>query len=173
LVRRPNSPRRPLVAQLVGRGTEASRLKTLVSALGEGHGGTALIEGPAGIGKTRLIEYILPLASAAGAATAFGSADPLGTRRPFNAVLSIIRSLQADGPNSADQLTRYLEIVNDGVEPMAFIPPGSARVQVIETLIAELEQRTRTPLLLVVEDLHWADDASLSALRAAVRLRLG
>lgn len=167
--RRAGKSSRRLIAGLVGRTGELAVLERLVDDVGRGRGGAALIEGPAGIGKTRLVEAALDLADGARVGVAFARADPRGAGRPFHLMLGIAAAFQ-DGDDAAADLARFLDDVSVRSDSGALGPPGSARVQVIEQLVAELEQRCRSPLIIAVEDLHWADEASLAALRVAVRL---
>jgi len=158
------------VAPLVGRDTERAILDDALGRLIEGRGGAILIEGDAGIGKTRLVESLLWAADTRGHTTAFAAADPIQARRPFELARALAASLRYDDDTPDEAINELLESVRHRSSTVALAPPGSARVAVIEALVGELESRARSPLVLVTEDLHWADEASLAALGAVLPL---
>ncbi len=156
-------------AALRGRVDEMRLLADIVRGLDHGSGSAVLLEGPAGIGKTRLVEAVLEEAGAAGWATAFATAEPLAVRRPFHLARSLAAGLGGAAGMDRD-MDVLLEAVRDRAGAVPLAPPGSARVAVIEAIVEELERQAVAPLVLAIEDLHWADDASLAALRAGLVL---
>ena len=68
---------------LVGRDEELRRLKTALAAMAAGHGGTVLITGEAGIGKSRLVREAVAGAGARGAAVLAGRSVAGGVPTPF------------------------------------------------------------------------------------------
>jgi len=115
----------------------------------------ALITGQAGIGKTRLVEDLC--ASAADALVLTGESAPLaGTALaygPFAAALRDHAGWLLEDDQSGDMLSRRHRLF----------------VRVLEVLT---ELTAGTPVLLVLEDMHWADESSLELLGfLAVRLR--
>ncbi|MGY6026816.1 AAA family ATPase [Streptomyces spinosirectus] len=136
--------------RLVGRAREAAALTDAVRASGAGHAGVVLVEGPAGIGKTALVEHVL--AQHAGQA----------------AVLRVSGvSWESDVPlGIAGQLLRY--------DPAGGAPPdANAPGAVLDTGRLLRRQwvalQQREPLVVVIDDAHWADVQSLHAVGSAVR----
>jgi DNA-binding CsgD family transcriptional regulator len=99
-----------------------------LAAAREGTGGTVLVEGEAGSGKTSLVR-----AAVGGATTWWGWCDPLATPRPLGPLLDIA--------------------------PVAGI---TVHDDLFTTYDAVLAAARREPVVIVVEDLHWADDATLT-----------
>jgi ATP/maltotriose-dependent transcriptional regulator MalT len=137
---------------LVGRDREAAYLRGLLSDTAAGSGGCAVVTGPAGIGKTRLLAEaerqarLLGLAVGSGRATELDRAAPLATL--MSALLNVEPQpvdLSALKDHQGDRLW-YVERVGDVLE----------------------EYVSRRPLLIVVDDLHWIDELSALALRILV-----
>ncbi|MGZ4617469.1 MAG: ATP-binding protein [Frankiaceae bacterium] len=112
-----------------------------------GNGSAALVHGEAGIGKTSLVRAFLHEVEGH-ARLLVGACDDLRTPRP----LGPFRDASADGAGALAQALR------DG-----------DRDAIYSAVTRELSERT--PTVLVVEDVHWADDATLGAalLGAAAR----
>ncbi len=120
-----------------------------------------LVEGEGGIGKTRLVEEIAQEADAAGIETYVGRAEELERSRPFGALAHALRGL---GPQIRDLLWGTTD------HGLAGAAPSAGETRVVESLLDVIEQRAiRRPVLICVEDLHWADPATLLFLRAATR----
>jgi DNA-binding CsgD family transcriptional regulator/tetratricopeptide (TPR) repeat protein len=164
----------PIVSPtLVGR---ADQLAALDAALAEARGGqpaAVLIGGEAGVGKSRLVNEFGERARQAGARVLTGDCLELGADglpfAPFTSVLrGLVRDLGADGvaellPSGATrELARLLPEFGGPAGPDR--PAGSddgagaARARLFEQMLVLLEQLAgRGPLVLVIEDLHWAD----------------
>jgi DNA-binding CsgD family transcriptional regulator len=130
----------------------------LVTALAQGHGGVLVIEGPPGIGKSRLLTEVMTLADKAGVRTLFGEAFEYQQTVPFFSLF--MATLRADPPiGDADALRRL---------------GGSAdlRYWVVHDLAdAIYAAAAQTPLAIVLEDIHWADNGTLLALRSLATAR--
>ena len=88
-----------------GRAGELNVIGALVTALVQGHGGVLVIEGPAGIGKSRLLTEVMALADKSGVRTLFGEAFEYQQTVPFFALF--MATLRADPPiGDADALRR-------------------------------------------------------------------
>ena len=111
-------------------------------AVSEG-GRLVFVEGEAGIGKSSLLRAFRE-AVPDSSTTLLGACDPLSTPRPLGALLDVAAEL---GP-AFDACLRA----------------GAARDTMLATLFAALARRDRE-LILMIEDLHWADEATLDALR--------
>ena len=156
----------------VGRRPELETLRGLLDRAVAGEGQVALIEGEAGIGKTRLLAEALGPAEARGVEVLRGSADELERDRPFWLIAGAI-GLE---PASAD--ARKAEIAGLLVSR----PHGSAKdaaavgdlgFRITDAVVGLVEElASRAPLAIALEDLHWADVSTLRVVRALGR-RIG
>src|ERR1700754_2181863 len=140
-----------------GRAGELKVIGARVTALSQGRGGVLVIEGPPGIGKSRLLTEVMALADKGGVRTLFGEAFEYQQTVPFFALF--MATLHADPPvGDADALRRL---------------GGSAdlRYWVVHDLADAIHAAAaQTPLVILLEDIHWADNGTLLALRSlAVR----
>ena len=88
-----------------GRAGELKVIGALVTALVQGRGGVLVIEGPPGIGKSRLLTEVMALADKAGVRTLFGEAFEYQQTVPFFSLF--MATLRADPPvGDADALRR-------------------------------------------------------------------
>ena len=144
----------------VGREPELAALASDVDAAYRGHGRVVVIEGEAGIGKTRLVEQSLE--SVVGVVRR-GVADELGGRRPFGVVVDAL------GIDLREARLGRLLLTSTGVQESA--SSGDLEFRVSEALLSHTEDLCSDgPLILVVEDLHWADSSSLVFLARLTRL---
>jgi DNA-binding CsgD family transcriptional regulator/tetratricopeptide (TPR) repeat protein len=157
-------------ATLVGRDAELAQLVERVEDLVSGAGATVLIEGEPGIGKSSLVKAVVKIAEQRGCQIYWAAADELGQKLPLQPLLDALRAREsADEPRLATVL-RLLhgEITNSVADPTA------AASEQILTLMAEL--CSSIPTILVVDDLQWADLATISVwgwlARSAGRLPL-
>jgi hypothetical protein len=141
-----------------GRAGELKVIGGLVTALVQGHGGVLVIEGPPGIGKSRLLTELMALADKSGVRTLFGETFEYQQTAPFFSLF--MATLRADPPvGDADALRRL---------------GGSAdlRYWVVHDLVdAIYASAAQTPLAIVLEDIHWADNGTLLALRSLATAR--
>jgi DNA-binding CsgD family transcriptional regulator len=136
---------------LRGRETELARLDELVASAREGAGGVVVVEGPAGIGKSRLLAEASHHAAAANLLVASGRADELDRVTSWGMLLRALSSSDPPIMTSAD-----LDSLRDLTDQ---------RLAVVERMRAALEQAAASrPVLVVLDDLQWADSASLLAL---------
>jgi DNA-binding CsgD family transcriptional regulator len=143
---------------LVGRVAEVVALDGLRAAAARGSGATALLTGEAGIGKTAVVEEAVERAEAAGVVVLTGRASPDEGAPAFWPWLRLLSS-------GVDGLSPGLLTLSDEGEPAA-----AARFRAIRDVIHALQAAAATtPLLLVLEDLHWADPASMNLLSALSR----
>ena len=144
----------PLVTPPIrGRAGELKMIGALLTALVQGRGGVLVIEGPPGIGKSRLLTEVMALADKSGVRTLFGEAFEYQQTVPFFSLF--MATLRADPPvGDADALRRL---------------GGSAdlRYWVVHDLADAIHAAAaQTPLAIVLEDIHWADNGTLLALRS-------
>jgi DNA-binding CsgD family transcriptional regulator len=141
-----------------GRAGELKVIAASVTALVGGHGGVLVIEGPPGIGKSRLLTEVMALADKGGVRTLFGEAFEYQQTVPFFSLF--MATLGADPPvGDADALRRL---------------GGSAdlRYWVVSDLADAIHAAAaQIPLAIVLEDIHWADNSTLLALRSLATAR--
>jgi DNA-binding NarL/FixJ family response regulator len=154
---------------LVGRLPELELLEEQVGQAAAGRGGTVLVAGDAGIGKTRLVTELGARARAAGAQPLVGRCiDLVGAEVPYLPVTEAVRPLTAREDvrellGSARELRWLLPGAALGEEPTRR-RGGAARSQLglLEELLALLDTAAAAePVVLVLEDLHWADNSTL------------
>lgn len=155
---------------LIERDSELDLLGEVVEAASSGRGGALLIEGEAGIGKTRLLAHARALASAAGVRVLYATADEAETGVPLAGARVLLgraaRDVAPDGP------ARLGVLALDGAlsDPSG---PGSRTDEVVHALwwlIVELADER--PLGLFLDDAQWADELTLRLLRMAARRAL-
>ena len=167
----------------VGREREMSTLMSALDRAVAGHGGTVEIEGEPGVGKSRLLAEFAGTA-AADATIALGHCITYGRQVPNVPIVDLVRSLLGlksatsgetaeevlgdvlgpDSTNYADALGALIGIPA-ALERMANVDPATALGRTTRGLIRLVERRAaETPLVLIVEDLHWADASSLNFL---------
>jgi DNA-binding CsgD family transcriptional regulator len=135
-----------------GRTAPLLELEAALDGLRGGRGSVTLVEGAAGLGKSRLLQAAVTTASSLGVRVAAGGADPASRLRPLQPVL--------------DALTAGPQPVLDAAA-LAALPRASEGVfWVLQDLQQALEHAALSaPLLVVVDDLQWADAVTLLALR--------
>src|SRR4029077_16755191 len=136
-----------------GRAGELKVIGALLAVLVQGRGGVRGIERPPGIGKSRLVTEVMALADKSGVRTLFGEAFEYQQAVPFFALF--MATLRADPPIGAAEALRRL----GGSEDL--------RYWVVHDLADAIHgAATQTPLAIVLEDIHWADNGTLLALRS-------
>ncbi|MEX2459507.1 MAG: AAA family ATPase [Actinomycetota bacterium] len=162
-----------LLTALIGREAETAILRSRLDALADGTGGWISIAGPAGIGKTRLAHEVLQQARARGYGVAYGSARSGEGRLSYAPLIDAVRmALRAD-PTGTEHIPAELGIALPDVAVGA--PAGSAdrvasRNALFRGMLRFLQERARrTPLVVVLDDLHAADEGTLAALTYLAR----
>ncbi|MDP8929863.1 MAG: AAA family ATPase [Actinomycetota bacterium] len=178
-------------APLVGRTTELARLEEALAAVSAGRGRTALVLGEPGIGKSRLVRELQSRASELGEVQwAQGRCLSFGGNLAYHLIVDFVRSLLAlppdeHGPLSREVLAKTLEDLpgDEAVDAadlahLLGLPLEKDERQRLEALepaavqaryLASLRQLVRgvsalRPLVLVCEDVHWADPSSADLL---------
>jgi DNA-binding CsgD family transcriptional regulator/tetratricopeptide (TPR) repeat protein len=143
--------------RLCGRGRETAFLSLLVDRARAGVGAAVLVEGEQGIGKSVLLRAGFAGAAAAGLTVWWGAADEVDQPFPLGLALGCM----SDGtPEEADAYLRTGEAVLAG-------DPVQAK---IERMLTVLDQMCAvSPVLLVAENLQWADEASVATFRRLSR----
>ena len=165
----------------VGRAGELSELHTALRRAGAGRPGMLLVAGEAGVGKSRLVGKFAEQASQAGVVVAVGGAAPLtGGALPYAPVLHALRALADDhepaglGEPRVELAAVLAELTADSPAGERLSAPEVGRGRLFERLCGLLGRLGRAgPLLLVLEDLHWADSATLDFLAFLLRTLSG
>jgi DNA-binding CsgD family transcriptional regulator len=135
-----------------GRATELALLGDMLAALTAGAGNAVLIEGEQGVGKSALLQRALGGAEAQGARLLWGTADELGQQIP----LLLIRECLGDGLGRGTGPDEQLSVTPGQ------LPAGDPVLAESERLLAAVDALcVESPVILVTEDMQWADDASL------------
>ena len=152
--------------RLIGRQDELAELRAALGAAVAGRPSLALVAGESGVGKTRLVRELAAHAREAGGLVLCGESVELGEGElPYGPLLSALRPLVREGdevldalPLSArDALGRLLPGL-EGDVGLAPAADGAAQAQVFEALLTLLDSLgERAPVVLTLEDVHWAD----------------
>jgi len=140
----------------IGRPAELEELAHLIRAVQDGSGSLLLVSGDAGMGKTRLAEEAGRLARAAGLAVSWGQCAEAEGAPPYLPWTQVFNQLSAGSP-----LTR----IPDWRKPAE--EQGSRFQLFEEALEAMREVSTRSPVVVILDDVQWADAASLHLLQYA------
>jgi DNA-binding CsgD family transcriptional regulator len=157
----------PSADGLVGREAELAVAASAVRELSKGRASVLAIEGEAGIGKTRLVQSIVDDARSRDLAVFCGQAHPFERTRPFGVVAAALDlSRRSPDPRRAAIGARLA-----GRGPAApTTAAGDIQYQVVEEIVDLVETScAERPVLLVADDVHWADSASLLAISSVAR----
>jgi tetratricopeptide (TPR) repeat protein len=146
---------------LMGREREQTILRDQLTTMLGGQGSLVLIGGEAGIGKTTLVEDLTIEAEEQGCLVLWGHAYDLSVTPPYGPWLEIVRGYPRE--ETLPPLPSFIG------SPEAMAALGSSErliAEVVGFFVAVARQR---PLILVLDDLHWFDPASLELVRALAR----
>ncbi|HYQ67550.1 BTAD domain-containing putative transcriptional regulator [Actinophytocola sp.] len=143
---------------LVGREPELARVRALVDDVAAGAGRCLWLEGEMGIGKSALVATALAWAESAGCQIAHAAADELGQRFPLRLVLDAL-GVDTDSPDPR-RATVATTLRDRAAQPM--LAGGDPVVALIDELLTLVKTLCADgPLVLALDDLHWADEASM------------
>jgi len=166
----------PVLAEstpFVGRDEERAEMRRLMEQAIAGHGSIILIRGEPGVGKTRLAHELVLEARARGMGDQIGRCYEMEGAPPYIPYVEMMQNaMRADpatfraalGENAGEvaKILPELRRVYDDIPPPLELPPEQERLYLFNSMLEFLERVTRVaPLLLVLDDLHWADDATL------------
>src|SRR5689334_20394816 len=143
--------------QWVGRGEELTVVRAGVEALSRGEGSLIWVEGEPGIGKSSLVAEALAAGSAPGWDIGWGIAGKLTERLPLRVMLDCL----GVRPGSPDPRRAHAADLLRSLRQGLFAN-GDASVTGIELLVGLVDELSAAaPAVIVLDDLQWADDASL------------
>jgi DNA-binding CsgD family transcriptional regulator/tetratricopeptide (TPR) repeat protein len=146
-----------LAGALVGRDSELAMLVRLVREAAAGRGTPVLIEGEPGIGKSALVRAALAEAADAGCAVFWGAGDELGQVLPL---LPLLEALRVREPSANPRRDTIVALLRGEVAADRGTDVSAALAEQLLALVAE--QCAAAPTILVVDDLQWADQASIT-----------
>ncbi|MGB1581272.1 MAG: AAA family ATPase [Nevskiales bacterium] len=169
-----------LLRPFVGRESELEHLNKALASAAAGQLQTVFVTGEAGVGKTRLVDQFLSHSQGKQPGLMVGRGQCVefhGASEPFLPVLEAlgrllrqpqatehVKTLERYAPNWLIQLPALLD--EGEVEALAQRISGSARERLFRELTEVLEQISKDqPLILVLEDLHWADMSTIEAIK--------
>ena len=165
---------------LIGRSTELGRLVAALEGARAGDGRAVLVGGEAGVGKTRLITELTDLARADGAIVLVGGCLVLGDgAHPYAPFAEALRGLirraapevleEVLGP-ARGELARLVPDLGPAMDPVTSDASGSAQSRLFELVLGVMERlAARSTVVLVIEDLHWADRSTRDLIAFLVR----
>lgn len=176
--------REPLLgaAELVGRESETAQLLTALKDAVDGRGQAVLLGGESGIGKSRLLEELRTRAMVGGAKVLWVQCNS-GSGADLGIFADALRLLCLDDPPEALAASVLTSLIPDlpallgrPVPELPIIDAEAARLRLLTTVEAAL-LRPQQPLVLLIEDLHWARPDAIELLsrisqRIATRPRL-
>lgn len=159
-------------AKLVGRERELQRLEDALDHTIGGQSSMWLVAGESGVGKSRLVEELRTLALVKGLLVMRGLADRVGSR-PYELWLPILRWIAILLEDLTDDDIEFLSRFISDLDTLVTIDfprnlskefkPEAIRDYII-TLLRRLTEQQQRPILIILEDLHWAGDESLQLL---------
>jgi DNA-binding CsgD family transcriptional regulator len=157
---------------LVGRHAEMAHISGLLGRAAQGSGELLLIEGEAGIGKTRVLDEALVVAQGFGFTVIHCHGEELERRRPFGILaegLGLDRRSPDDQRAAIGRLLAGSAPADAGQSP--FVVAAEAEFRITEAILVLVEDLCAPrPVALAVEDLQWADPSSLTVLHRLGRL---
>ena len=159
--------------QTVGRESELQRLEAALGVLGEGSSACVALEGEPGIGKTRLLAELTALATKRGHLALSGTAAEFEQDVPFGVWVNTLDSHLAEQDAGWD--AALLEELGGIFPSLRGRGAGDSTVaderyrahRAVRALLELLAERR--PVVLVLDDLHWSDRASIELLAALMR----
>jgi DNA-binding CsgD family transcriptional regulator len=142
---------------LVGRNSELALLTGLIRQVARGRGGSVLIEGEPGIGKSTLVRAALAEAPEGGCQVFWGAGDELGQALPL---LPFLDALRVREPSANPRRNTIVQLLRGEVSTDRGADVPAVLAEQLLALVAE-ECAVR-PTIVVIDDLQWADPASVT-----------
>ena len=170
----------------VGRGKEMARLRAKLDDARAGHGGLVMLVGEPGIGKSRTIEEFAEQARAGGAQVLTGRCFEGEWAPPYAPFVEAIAgyakdadpdALRADLGYGASPVARLVPSLHERIpdigEPVP-LNPDEERFRLLDAVSQFIiATSARAPVVLVLDDLHWADGGTIAMLRHVARFLPG
>ncbi len=180
------------LSPLIGRDAEEALLRDRWHRVQRGEGQVVVVRGEAGIGKSHLVQRFRAHGAGSAARCVVGRCSPPTQHSAFHPVIDIVQQLAGIRPEvsasiqqqqlegllvachlapstHAPRLATLLSIPCDTPDSTVALTPDRQRQQTLETL-ETLWQRlaAQQPLLIIIEDLHWADPSTIDVLNRLI-----
>ena len=153
-----------------GRATEIAVLEDAVDRVVSGRPAVVLIEGEAGIGKTRLLAGVLEDGRGRGMQVAAGRAEELERTRPFGLVAAAFGCVRSSPDPRRAAIAALLATRGGDQYPITVTSDPGLRFRAVDAFADLAEELALAgPLVIGVDDLQWADPSSLLTLAAVSR----
>jgi len=154
-----------IAGTFVGRQREMSELKSALQDAVSGQTRLLMLEGEPGIGKTRIVEEFTEYANQEGIRVTWGHCYENQGTPTYWPWIQIIRSYVGDDSEIGNRVPEMHALIA-GFDPMPqHLEPQQARIRLFDAITGFLRDVSQNqPSIFVIEDLHWADEASLSLL---------
>lgn len=166
---------------MVGRHWELSAVEGLLERAIDGHGAVVGVEGAAGIGKSRLVREMAVMAGQRGVQVFSTSCESHTSQVPFHAMVRLLRAatdvegldpqaararIRAAAPDAEPEDLLLLDDLLGIADPGVALPRigPDARRRRLSALVNAATLAGETPALYIIEDVHWIDEVSESAL---------
>jgi DNA-binding CsgD family transcriptional regulator/tetratricopeptide (TPR) repeat protein len=150
-------PTATLASALVGRDSETAMLVRLMAEVARGRGGSVLIEGEPGIGKSAVVRAALAEAVDVGCQVFWGAGDELGQALPL---LPLLEALRVREPSTNPRRNTIVRLLRGELTADRGADVSAVLAEQLLVLIAE--QCAVQPTILVLDDLQWADQATIA-----------
>lgn len=175
----PDGPRLIGRTPFVGRSPEVAELGAALDRAASGRGSLVLVAGEPGVGKTRLAEVVVEEARDRGLLAFVGRCSHVGeSGTPFGPAVQILASvMRATSPEAfrellgdeAGEIARIMPELHrlfGDLPPPLEMPPVQERRYLLDSIRrVVLRGAALTPLVLLLDDLHWADGSTLDVVR--------
>ncbi len=172
----------PVDARFVGRASQLDQLRAALEAALSGRAGLVLVAGEPGVGKTTLVEQLVSEAKVRGAEVLWGRSYEGEIGAPYLAFAECFRThvqtqpqdevrqdLGATAPEIATLVSEVREKFGD-IPTLPRLDGNAERLRLFEAVVTFLRTATRRrPVVLVLDDLHWADEPTLLLLQYLAR----
>jgi len=158
---------------LVGRDAELARLRNLLDEAAQGRAVAALVSGDAGVGKSRLVAEVATLAAQRGFCVLTGQCAEIGDSVPYLPFADALRTAPADLEAAVKARPVLARLLPDGDRGQQGESDwaGLAKQQMFGAMLGLLAELAEDkPILLVLEDLHWADASTREMLTFLLRM---
>jgi tetratricopeptide (TPR) repeat protein len=157
-------------SRFIGREDEVETLRDRIAEAAKGKGSALLVQGESGIGKSRLVRELLPIAIADGALAFQGQANVVRAGG-YDVWQNVLRGIFIDADLTDEEAAMLRHVVPDlpdilgrALPDAPALPPSAAQMRIFSAITDALGKLAR-PAVIILEDLHWAGSESLALLR--------